>query len=444
MAKRFGFLILIALFLIVTILIPESRRALKLQAMCTASHNTYPWLPSPNLEIWPHDFLDKWSKSGVSAGTDWETDIALAQLYYNKGKDVSKTVEYSRKAVTAGPSHPEAYASAVWAYARKCYFFRSEQIELIGKLSAGARLQTEEADAAAANELFDLSRQGARLDPDNAFFDLMGAYALYGLHQDEKALELVHAAAIKKHYNSYIKEANAAMVKYLKAADMPRTEVYMSDVLTSSLYMTSWPFSNMTVWYAKELDSKGHSREAELLLLDLTRIGALIRKDSSGKSDCSIASDIQSAISRAVRPPNMGGWIPGQEISSDVEGGAKAFTTHGWAELAAAWLPEYKAGSEFKKKTYDYYFSLASPLNLGRLAACAVPFSCLVLKWSFFLLIISGLCWLMLRISFREIAPVSNLSRAGSFRLAIFALVPWLFANAVWMLTYDVEPIGGG
>lgn len=57
-------------------------------------------------------------------------------------------------------------------------------------------------------------KMGRNLESDNAYFDILQAYILYGLNHDQEAVKMIHAAASSKTYDSHCIDLLNARLKY--------------------------------------------------------------------------------------------------------------------------------------------------------------------------------------------------------------------------------------
>lgn len=122
-------------------------------------------------------------------------------------------------------------------------------------------------------------RMGRNLEPDNAYFDILQAYILYGLNHDQEAIDIIHLAASKKLYNSHCTDLLNARLKYGPRLAVPVDWFFPARkyiVATTITFPHLVPFKN----YFRLLMLKTHQDDSEEiinLLNDMIHIAALIR-----------------------------------------------------------------------------------------------------------------------------------------------------------------------
>lgn len=247
------YLAVVMILLVAALVMPESRRVLGLHLGYLIRSQAYPNFLLAHASEPPLPFF----KSHVSTLSDWERYIALAEIHRNDAE------KYCEEAICAAPERPEPYAAAIRYYSQKARYTRHEISELTRGNSQSYRKE-ESPDLKFVNKILALAGQGSKLDPDNAFFDLMAVYTLYGMRRDTEALDMMRSAARKSHYNSYSREAMVAVVKHQESLGYPRMEAHLAK--NGFLFSYLWPIRQsalLTVWHAKQLEAQEKSGQAE-------------------------------------------------------------------------------------------------------------------------------------------------------------------------------------
>jgi len=208
MVRRHLFLLFVLALAVAAVIVPESRGVVGAEIEGLVSFRAYPY-GSLMRRVWDGDAKGALHDADVSLETDWETHVARAQL------DTSGAREHSAKAIAAGRNRPETYAAAIIASCKEAVYDRPNEEDV--RLYRGSPGKRKDLDPEFGWHLLDSCDIGSRLDPDNAFFDLMAANALFGMRRDALALERMLSASRKRHYESYRSAACLATVKYLRA-----------------------------------------------------------------------------------------------------------------------------------------------------------------------------------------------------------------------------------
>ena len=438
MSGRRVYLAVVMILLIAALVMPESRRVLGLQLGYVARIQAYPNLLLKPVSKPPLPFF----KSQASVLSDWERYIALAELHSDDAEG------YCEKAIRAAPERPEPYAAAIRFYSQRTRYTRREESELTGRDSQPQR-GSEDPNPKFSNKMLALAGQGSKLDPDNAFFNLMAAYSLYGMRRDTEALDMMRSAARKSRYNSYSRMSGIAMKEYLEAAGLPGVEAYLT------WYSLTFPHlacirsvSLMTVWHARQLEAEGHSKKTEELLVSLVKISSLMRKDSTIAMEHLTADSVQAMIGliepKKDKPGKTGaynsiGWE--QEKLNRDRRILTILRTHGWLDLAALWEKESKASLEFRHRLNDYNRNSRFHLHMLVLILGSAEIGYLIVRLIIMLFIIGMLAWLMLRLS-RRSEPAREPGMPWKIWLAVLAILPWLVITGISI--YPMVRNGGG
>lgn len=432
MLRRGSVPVLIAVLLISALVIPESRRMLAMQVRCSALGVRCPGAVPHGTHLLPESLLGALERSDVHVSPGWQGELALAHLRKSCGSTQPAAVDHSRRALEGAPDRPEAYAAAIENHIAQSTFTRPE---LDSFRSPKYHPHVRRADPRTMQALLTLAAEGSRLAPDNAFFDLVSAYAMCGLYRDREALAFIHSAAGKPRYDSYNTEARKAISSYLLAAGLPKMEAYASQTLVSSDH--SYAFRTMlpvSMASAKLLDRSGDRVLAEGRLIDLLKVSALIRKDSVSIVDNEIANDMRSAVWETIRlsPRSDRGWIScNKALRRWGAIGADAFNRHGWTSLASVFSQATEADKGLADACLLYESDTANPMVRMQAAADLTDASARIAMWAVVMLALGGLLWLAIRVD--RTKPDSSSAdtgpgRAGSVPLVLGSLAAMCLA----------------
>ena len=440
MARRQLFIITIVALALLTTAFSENRRIMVNQIRSLIAGYDYPFVAftdQDDLNSWRDVFLNK----PASLKNDWETQIARSEL------GIGDRVECAKKAVASGPKHPEVYAQALIAYTFKADYIRSEIDEMY---SEGYTRRPKELDPTIGQDMVGLATEGARLDPDNAFFDVMKAYALFGLHRDAEALDCIRAASTKERYDSYRRYAGLTAGRYIRAAGFP--EIESRTILEHALFphlMGMRRMAYIIVWRAKGLLASGHDDEAEEILIAQTKIGKLMRKDATSLVEPLVGIAVQAIAGRAVLVKSLEPFRPDpkrvykprelaeasdifqtQQLRIRNSMTAAAYRERGWNELADLWEAEAKSAITFRDvDVRTYLIKTTRSMVIGKLALLSTQISSSSLRMALILLTISGALLLVFKAYLSIELP--KISLPGKLGLTVLTMVPWIVHTAL-------------
>lgn len=129
-------------------------------------------------------------------------------------------VKQLRLLIPAFPSNPGLYAHILrLETARDVTIRRDTEYETYMNGRASQYTATEDGQNATAEALTNFEHDatvGEQLDPQNAYFPMMGAVGLFAAHRDEEALAAVRRAARKPKWNDYTNEETEAVWELAK------------------------------------------------------------------------------------------------------------------------------------------------------------------------------------------------------------------------------------
>ena len=225
-------------------------------------------------------------------------------------------VHYARSLVPRFPDNPSLRANILrYATEDQIYLKRPEENLLSGQpvpavseelgRDTPAHLAAYDADAAA----------GERLDPDNAYFPLMRAVALFAAYRDDEALAAVKRAGTKREWREYSDDEVEGRWRISEAVFGGREGVSRMAVAASLLfpqYQQLRAAARMVAVKAVQAEQDGRPEEGLALRLALARCGDLMRARSTsfigslvGVAINSISRSRPGGIPVATRPQGV-------------------------------------------------------------------------------------------------------------------------------------------
>ena len=148
--------------------------------------------------------------------------------------------------------------------------------------------------------------QGERLDPDNAYFPFMRAVGLFGAHRDDEAIAAMVRAAHKPRWREYYNDELKGQWKLQDAAFVNNSALFHTVSAAALLfpqYAQMRAAARVTIYKAMQAEQAGRIREGLGLREDVTRLGSLMRLESSSVIGAIVGDGITD--SALVRPGGM-------------------------------------------------------------------------------------------------------------------------------------------
>ncbi len=128
-----------------------------------------------------------------------------------------------------------------------------------------------------------VARDGARLEPDNCYFDVMRADCLFALRRDTEALQALREGGRKKRFDDHVTDYTRF---FIEANELARPRLFEERVSLSAAAL--YPHlahirevGRLALWRALQLEQRGDWRGALDIRVALLRIGARMR-DNDG------------------------------------------------------------------------------------------------------------------------------------------------------------------
>ncbi len=126
--------------------------------------------------------------------------------------------------------------------------------------------------------------QGERLDPDNAYFPFMRAVGLFGAHRDDEAIASMTRAAHRSLWREYYNDEPMGAWKLQDTAFVNNSALFHSLSAVALLfpqYSQMRGAARVTIYTAMQAEQAGRVKEGLALREDVTRLGSLMRVQSS-------------------------------------------------------------------------------------------------------------------------------------------------------------------
>ena len=147
----------------------------------------------------------------------------------------------------------------------------------------------------------EVCRQGAKLEPQNCFWDLMEALFLFGARRDNEALQVVQRGSHKRYYDDHVLENTR---KHLEVDELNRPLLAEEKLLT--LNYTLLPHlgrirevARLATWKAMQKQARGDWKNALQIRADIARLGTKIREQDGFYITTLVGFAVQSLPYRA-------------------------------------------------------------------------------------------------------------------------------------------------
>ncbi len=339
----------------------------------------------------------------------------------------------------------------------------AEQYDLAGspppaKSDKKAPSPAELAETAALYASYDHdAAQGERLDPDNAYFPFMRAVGLFGTHHDEEAVTAVVRAAHKPRWQEYYNDELRGQWKLQDAASVNNSAL-LHTVSAAALLFPQYAQMRgavrVTIYKAMQAEQAGRVREGLTLREDVTRLGNLMRVESSNV----IGAIVGDAITdNALVRPGGAQAIPRNYGSDEKERQHRAalraqFDAYLERTGATDAVASFHAAQQAGDKMRDILQAGENAMPFDR------PLHSLLHLWTADLLALSNILWLLIAGGLAALAgrgarnkaglpllPAARLGLtgglvAGALAAPFLGLAPWFHwlgngeGESIWML----------
>lgn len=126
----------------------------------------------------------------------------------------------------------------------------------------------------------DVAAKGERLEPDNAYFTLMRTVGLFAMHHDTEALDAIHRAASKSHWEDYLQDEMVGEFRLAQKSygDQSAMDRYVQWEGVSYPHLSSIrKMARIATYKAVQAEQSGHIAEGFAIRHDLMRCGSVMR-----------------------------------------------------------------------------------------------------------------------------------------------------------------------
>lgn len=441
MVGRYAYILTLAALLVTALAIPQSRKVMGLQAQCVRYGLMYPGLSLDNGR-WPDAFVDRWANSAGSGMPEWQRDLALMQLRLEpmtiSNGEMPATIMtvwstyLADQAVAAAPDKPEALAGAVTAFSMRARYTRPEEMSP----SPNQRIQSRLLDRALGQTIVRIAREGSRLDPENSFFDLMAADALFGVHRDAEALAMIHSAAAKPHFDEYSTGLALTKMEFLRSAGIPDVEALAGSDPSFARMAGIRQAARLAKWHGYDLLSCGNSSGAKRIASDLLAIGEAMQSNATsatvalnGYAVASIGVSVDPMTREEKRRMEPMQSLARMRYYTDVM--EKRLRSQGWDDLMERWRrqseEQYRLRSDFPRHGIPGASEAGTVLTASTSSQLSLRLAALFFG-------MAVLMWLLAKVGrWDQMTPA--VSVPGRVSMAIATILPWLALTAVWGMT---------
>ena len=294
--------------------------------------------------------------------------------------------------------------------------------------------------------------RASRLEPGNAFFDVVRMEALFGLGRDAEALQILSQAARKSTYDDHMREQDlAALAAYGRARAL--TPFEQERLWFRPNYEFDWhlrDISDCVCAHVIDLRERGQDAKAIATAFDLLRLGELIRHDTNRINGADQANLVEVDAMRFVYLPPLRRWrrfaplrgpnLP-LNVTTNLAGYALAMKE---PRIAAAVVAEWKALAGWRSPAVIGAFDVRTGLSWAEAANLQEHWGRLLLRTIPFCLLFLVLAqWASRRFKLSDrfpqdqswpMVPVWQGAFAGALVLAVLALGDALVG---WQATVD-------
>ena len=228
----------------------------------------------------------------------WE---GLAELqnpegrYGSTGTDTAAVIKSFDEALAADPQSKVIQARLLAQPIRQLEFYRPEEREIDEK-RLGRRQPAYPSGVSAkdAQPCLDMARAGAKLDPQNSYYDYSLAYIYVGMHRDDEAVAAINRGWRKPVFDSYFKEASLNARQLLLEAGVPSLEATLNPVSSFSELARMRRLAGNLAVIAQKAEENGDWERGWELRLAAFRMGNQIIRNGEDDIDRLVGIAVQS------------------------------------------------------------------------------------------------------------------------------------------------------
>lgn len=132
------------------------------------------------------------------------------------------------------------------------------------------------------NQAISLCREGATLEPQNCFWDLMQAHFLFGARRDDEALRVLQSGSRKMYYDDHLWEETRKMleVENLRRSLILEEKIAQSQSVVFSHTTHLRNITRLVTWKAMQKQARGDWKSGLQLRADMARLSYLVSEQS--------------------------------------------------------------------------------------------------------------------------------------------------------------------
>lgn len=219
--------------------------------------------------------------------------------------DRSGRVDRLETLVRKFPDNPSAYAALI---SIKLLQINAERPDIV--LSANetnGNSNYSQPNPEVVDELLRDTSAGERLNPDNAFFPYINAYVLFAARKDEMALNALHRASLKHHFNNYgIDVATGSMLVLDKSLGAVSGIAHMNASPFFVGFARIRSVARIGLYKAIIQEQKGNTEKGYAIRKDIFRLASLMRAESKTAIEVLVSNAVSSiAMDRPGGEPRL-------------------------------------------------------------------------------------------------------------------------------------------
>ncbi|MBV9470092.1 MAG: hypothetical protein JOZ57_12720 [Abitibacteriaceae bacterium] len=225
--------------------------------------------------------------------------------------------------------------------------------------------------AADLEQALAIAQQGQRLEPDNSFFDWIIAECLFGLERDNEALEVLHQAAQKPHFDAHVKDdVQAAIAAHQRVRPLLEEEKLF--ILAAELlphYAQHRHTARLALSAAIQKERAGNHQRALEIYYDIARLGAVMGKEDYTVIGSLVGIALESAAwagkARQLTPAQTPDGAETANGKDNRQANTKLLATrfaqyatlHGRSDIAAETMREAEAANRVQQIVKEINFN---------------------------------------------------------------------------------------
>jgi len=221
----------------------------------------------------------------------WDTQDPQLWQAAAEATSGEEAVRLYNRAIALAPREAQLYAGKAIRYTSFLSYSRPEELDL-----GEAKVLPATGWGHHFTEALATLQKGSELEPDNAFYDYLRAYFLFGDGRDEEAWAALHAGTLKPCYDDHRAEACAALFTAYRRAGWPELESQFaaSAGLLFPHLAALRTLGRVAAFQGYRAERKGDHATALSRYEDAIRLGTHVRDEGRTAIEMSVGIAIQS------------------------------------------------------------------------------------------------------------------------------------------------------